>query len=235
MKRIAALMMCAVSLGAAAQIDWDFPYNPDGNNDGYIFSEDLLDLLTVYGQEFNSEELYLSQDSSGLIVFVGDLKAIECLSACRNLNGNWDVMKNKDIVKHYSELALDAILNCDEVQSLGDLVWVQNSYHSSGRPSWETEYAPKLSLMNRHPSPCGGCGTNPPFTSCNQNQSSPSEVGQCWCATQQRPKVEYKVILFDGDDSNMEPLINEAAQEGWRLMPAVNGAGDKATMWRWAE
>ena len=47
MKRLVAMMMCAVSLGATAQIDWDFPYNPDGNNDGYIFSEDLLDLLVL--------------------------------------------------------------------------------------------------------------------------------------------------------------------------------------------
>ena len=55
MKRIVALMMCAVSLGAAAQIT--YPYNPDGNADGSITTYDLQDLLSSYGLSFVPNEL----------------------------------------------------------------------------------------------------------------------------------------------------------------------------------
>ena len=232
MKRLIALMICAVSLGAAAQIDWDFPYNPDGNNDGYIFSEDLLDLLTVYGQEFNSEELYLSQDSSSLIVYVGELIATECISTCLTLDGNWKVVGWKDLYAHYDDLVLDlGLINSSDNFTW---VWVQNGFDLNDQPQ------SALSLRNRNLQFLENDGvlTNiGAFYSVHQptNNFGEGYSYECWCATQQRPKVEYKVILFDGDDSNLEPLINEAAQEGWRLMPAVNGAGDKATMWRWAE
>ena len=66
--RILTFALCLLCFSVSAQIDWDFPYNPDADNDGYIYSEDLLDLLAIYGQEYSSDELYLSQDSSSLIV-----------------------------------------------------------------------------------------------------------------------------------------------------------------------
>ena len=55
MKRLVALMLCAVSLGAAAQIT--YPYNPDGNGDGSITTYDLQDLLSTYGLSFVPNEL----------------------------------------------------------------------------------------------------------------------------------------------------------------------------------
>ena len=42
MKRLVALMICAVSLGAAAQSTITYPYNPDGNADGDIAVDDFL-------------------------------------------------------------------------------------------------------------------------------------------------------------------------------------------------
>ena len=48
-------MMCAMSLGAAAQIT--YPYNPDGNADGSITTYDLQDLLSSYGLSFVPNEL----------------------------------------------------------------------------------------------------------------------------------------------------------------------------------
>ena len=44
MKRLVALMMCAVSLGAAAQSTITYPYNPDGNADAIIGVTDLQDM-----------------------------------------------------------------------------------------------------------------------------------------------------------------------------------------------
>ena len=53
MKRLVALMICAVSFGAAAQ-STNLPYNPDANNDGLIGAFDLTSLLSVYSGNFSN-------------------------------------------------------------------------------------------------------------------------------------------------------------------------------------
>ena len=55
MRRLLALMMCAVGLGATAQIE--YPYNPDGNADSLISVPDIQDFLAVYGTTFVPDEL----------------------------------------------------------------------------------------------------------------------------------------------------------------------------------
>ena len=64
MKRLVALMMCAVSLGAAAQSTITYPYNPDGNADALIGVTDLQDMLSVYGGAFSPSEIQI--DGVGL-------------------------------------------------------------------------------------------------------------------------------------------------------------------------
>ena len=54
MKRLVALMMCAVSFGAAAQIT--YPYNPDEDGNGQIAVGDLQGLLANYGGSFSPKE-----------------------------------------------------------------------------------------------------------------------------------------------------------------------------------
>ena len=51
MKRLVAMMMCAVSLGAAAQVT--YPYNPDEDGNGQIAVGDLQGILATYGNEFS--------------------------------------------------------------------------------------------------------------------------------------------------------------------------------------
>jgi len=61
MKRLVTLMMCAVSLGAAAQIT--YPYNPDGNADGDIAVGDLQDFLVTYGNPFSPSEIMVGDET----------------------------------------------------------------------------------------------------------------------------------------------------------------------------
>ena len=56
------MMMCAVSLGATAQVT--YPYNPDGNADALIGVTDLQDMLSVYGGAFSPSEIQI--DGVGL-------------------------------------------------------------------------------------------------------------------------------------------------------------------------
>ena len=63
MKRLIALMMCAVSLGAAAQSTITYPYNPDGNADSLISAPDIQDFLTVYGNNFVPNEIMVGDST----------------------------------------------------------------------------------------------------------------------------------------------------------------------------
>ena len=56
-------MMCAVSLGAAAQSTVTYPYNPDGNADGDIAVGDLQDFLVTYGNPFSPSEIMVGDSS----------------------------------------------------------------------------------------------------------------------------------------------------------------------------
>ena len=63
MKRLVALMMCAVSLGAAAQSTITYPYNPDGNADALIGVTDLQDMLSTYGGAFLPSEILVGDST----------------------------------------------------------------------------------------------------------------------------------------------------------------------------
>ena len=73
MKRLVALMMCAVSLGAAAQSTITYPYNPDGNADALIGVTDLQDMLSTYGGAFTPSEIQI--DGVGLLQIIQDLQS----------------------------------------------------------------------------------------------------------------------------------------------------------------
>ena len=72
MKRIVALMICAVSLGAAAQSTITYPYNPDGNADALIGVTDLQDMLSTYGGAFSPSDIQI--DGVGLVQIIQDLQ-----------------------------------------------------------------------------------------------------------------------------------------------------------------
>jgi len=70
MKRLIALMMCAVSLGAAAQVT--YPYNPDEDGNGQIAVGDLQGILATYGNAFSPSEIQIN--GVGLLQVIEDLQ-----------------------------------------------------------------------------------------------------------------------------------------------------------------
>ena len=80
-------------------------------------------------------------------------------------------------------------------------------------------------------------GTTPMFLYNFPNPSIQTQYyssAKCYCAAHEMPKVEYKVLSIT-NSSTLESSYNEAADEGWRLLPAAEGASQRTTMWRWAE
>ena len=98
MNRFFTLLLAASCLTAFGQTEYPYPYNPDGNNDGYISLNDLLDLLSVYGSEFNAG--VLATDSISAVYYTGELDYYDCASSCVALHGNWKML-DKDLVGSY--------------------------------------------------------------------------------------------------------------------------------------
>ena len=101
MNRFFTLLLAASCLTAVGQTEYPYPYNPDGNNDGYISLNDLLDLLSVYGSEFNAG--VLATDSVSAIFYTGEMDYWDCASSCVGLKGNWKVLDHH-LIGSYREL-----------------------------------------------------------------------------------------------------------------------------------
>lgn len=62
-----------ITLTASAQLEIDYPYNPDANGDEIIGAEDLLSLLSTFGMEFQLDSIYI--DNLTLEALLADLPA----------------------------------------------------------------------------------------------------------------------------------------------------------------
>ena len=94
MKHLMTLAALFVSSLAMAQIP-TFPWNPDGNGDGLIGSSDLIDLLTVYGQEF--QNAIVSENQESALLYMGEKSWYDCKYSCENLPGRWSLPDAGDI------------------------------------------------------------------------------------------------------------------------------------------
>ena len=63
MNKLFTLLLAAACFTASAQIEVEYPYNPDNQNDGHVGIEDILEILTVYGEEFTPEQLLVEGTS----------------------------------------------------------------------------------------------------------------------------------------------------------------------------
>ena len=95
MKHLMTLVALLVSSLAMAQDypEYPFPYNPDGNADGYIGLTDLLDLLVVYGQEYPGS---FYSDSTRAILDLGVMTYPECNQQAFAAGKSWRVLSQDD-------------------------------------------------------------------------------------------------------------------------------------------
>ena len=221
MKRLVALMMCAVSLGAAAQFP-SLPYNPDENGDMLIGVVDLQALLANYGQEFSSA--VVSEDGESAIVFMGEMGYFECEFACEQLPGFWSVASPQDLVPIYDEL------NVGTTFVEFTFTWIDKS-----------DFEPNSNNL-LYPLYQGGSLPD------NRAIITTQYIGRqrrCYCAASQVPRVEYDIIYaFSGNGSEqacseLQSMVNSKLDDGWMIhgtvQPDVSENSCFQTLWRWAE
>ena len=218
MKRLVALMMCAVSLGAVAQFP-NLPYNPDENGDGLIGVVDLQGLLANYGNEFSGA--VISEDGESAITFMGDMAYPLCDLSCRNLPGMWHMAK-------MTELAL--VWNEVYTTNENTYTWVGNNEKRvfDNDAEFLVFYSNSSSDADYH------------------NLAATQRPGQsyrCYCASRQLPRVEYSYC----QSADIQECATEKVVNGWyplhsngSMLHQWPGSGayyEKTfqAFWRWAE
>ena len=213
MERLVALMMCAVSLGAAAQFP-NLPYNPDENGDGLIGVVDLQGLLSNYGAEFASA--VVSEDGENAIVFMGEMVYPVCAQECKSLPGFWEIPTLEELG-----------LVWDEVHPYeSSSTWLKPRENRADNAATVIDYL--FSSQNG---------------SAEYGRSQVISVDRrCYCAAQQLPRVEYltcKASCAEGYTA-LDECVNEKLAEGWyplqsQRQQAVYNDCFWQSLWRWAE
>jgi len=236
MKRLVALMMCAVSLGAAAQFP-SLPYNPDDNGDGLIGVADLQGLLANYGNEFASA---VSSNGAAMIQ-LGPLSKAECMTACNSLPGNWTIPTSKFLMLHVD--LVHEVLDLDPNQGDGsDYFWAENNGYTDDAGSVDEHrliHGVSDYDMARLQSVSTGGGLTGTRIRLAPNPSEDYYDELCLCAIQEKPHVEY-FLCSTGAPSDLQNCVDEKVLDGWYPMGApqyFNSSGNSwvQALWRWAE
>ena len=233
MKHLMTLMALVVAVTAGAQA---YPWNPDSNSDEFIGFTDILEILTVYGSQFLPENIICNADSTTVIIDQGEMSAPLCLMTCKEMAGNCRVMNLSDAGYIWEDIVNEAMSM--EYYQFG--VWIQTGdnldYLSSALLRQDNGFENGIYIS-----------TSPTVTGMG---FGPNSEQKCYCATHERPKVEYS-YCEGGAPSALTSCIEEKLADGWYPLsgfpnshdkqPSYNVSGNSFTMythasfWRWAE
>lgn len=214
MRLILAFLTFQLVSGASAQITPGFPpYNPDSDFNGIIGTDDLLSLLSIFGEQFDAYNTIVSDDSTFAAVFLGPTTWPECQYSCDTLQGNWSIMDDKSIV-HLGDSLFQNIEESWHAPSSNAFFYTSSSsirYYPSENSSYVNLYHPEVPSWNK----------------------------QCVCVSRSSPSIEYDFVLtHTGEFSSM---VIEKLSQGWNLLGGSTIAAIGYTVyrgqafWRWAD
>jgi hypothetical protein len=100
MKHLLTIISCFAVLSISAQTDYPFPWNPDADLDGWVSTEDLLLLLTVFGTQFEPDT-WETDSISAAVVLDGNHNYFQCQSYCNDIEGNWRMADLDAFGRHF--------------------------------------------------------------------------------------------------------------------------------------
>ena len=222
MKNLLACLAILAAFNVTAQVDgFQLPYNPDSEPDGYIGVGDVLQVLAIFGSQWNASDIYLNDDSTTMVMNVGQASHLECLGVFSQLPGNWRIPSLYD----YS-IIIDEILSTNGTQQS---YWYQNevSMISGTGNGWVITVATTGDYS---------------YASANPNTA----YYNCYCSTHERPKVEYSscttcdnIGASTATALDIQSCTDLKVQEGWYPLGGVTASGNNTCInqvfWRWAD
>ena len=238
MKHLMTLVALLVSTAAVAQIPNYLPYNPDSNSDYFIGLPDLLELLVVYGSEWENGELIVSADSTSAIIYAGALFEHECIYACSALSGNWDVASKKTLFSHGPQLeafyGTEMILLNGSYAPQSSGIWYRNPDDNTANligtrfQGWYDNDGPEYGISTA-PLEGGQVWINGAYFN-----NADRHALDCWCSAEVAPKIEYEIINSAGMTiPEATEAANQLASEGWYLLETDSDG--KTYFWRFAQ
>jgi hypothetical protein len=234
MKHILTLSLCFLALSLSAQTDgWEypFPYNPDGDADGYVTLSDLLDLLALYGNEYPDSFHY---DDSGALLYLGKMHGPDCYNQAQVAEGSWRVLNKKSFYRWFDvitemlqeEFEVDGqylganIILMDHNDDFTSAYLDYRITQSDNMISFFDQEAPNnLSVYSNLYTPSDGISEN-----------------YCYIVTEVRPEIEYYVSF--GSLSQVKEEVNDSLSNGWNLIGGFSNnsfSSCSQAIWRWAE
>ena len=210
MKHLLACLAILAAFNVTAQVDgFQLPYNPDSEPDGYIGVGDVLEVLSIFGSEWNASDIYMSNDNSSMTMYVGEMNYHNCLAACSQLGGDWRLSTFKDFAPILDTLGLET----NQKLWLNDLS-AEKGGSETKRLTWISD--------------SGG------YTIVTTPNGFYYNYG-CYCSTHERPKVEYSICVGYGSGawSDLEECGQLKVAEGWYPLGSNDGASQ--AFWRWAD
>lgn len=218
MRNLFACMAILAAFNVTAQVDgFQLPYNPDSEPDGYIGVADILEVLSIFGSQFSPDDIYTNEANTHVVMNVGSMTYPECEYTCQfTLPGSWRVATMADAGGAWPNIRNDgAWINQDDAEKGLD-------YSQVRRWSWNN----------------AGSNAGQVYGAIDFD-----DIHSCYCATQEWPRVEYLILdpaesSVLNEASEIEPWLNQKAQEGWNPMPTPVGyaaAGQWVYLWRWAD
>lgn len=215
MKQLLTSLLLGLSVLASAQSDgfqYPFPYNPDGNSDGYISLNDMLDLLSVYGQEY-PQSFY--SDTTIAVLNLGKMGAHNCQAQAKQAGSDWRIPRISELAR-FSPAAVNAI-----PQGQSASAWYldrSNILVSSWSFTVATAtYDPNYESITR--------ADSSEAYNVTHNYNSTTYVTQnktCFLVSEIRPEFEFS-YCSSTSGSNFSQCVTTRLNEGWIPMPGGNG------------
>ena len=209
MKQLLTSLLLGLSVLAFAQNDgfqYPFPYNPDGNNDGYISLNDMLDLLSVYGQEYPQS---FATDTSRAVLNLGYMGSYKCLLQAEAAGREWRMMQDTDIPYFMGTAA-----NVIPANNTGSWCW----HTDENRPdffNWYFEESPTGNydyVFNSDSSRAYLVYWS------GYEESNYTDYSLCLIVSEVRPEYEFS-YCNTGSGGDFTSCVTEKLNDGWIPMP----------------
>ena len=184
--------------------EYPFQYNPDGNADGFIGLNDLLDLLSLYGQQY-PESFY--GDSTGAVLFVGPKTPGGCLRASKLAGPKWRIMTAFDahkwdivVANHFS-----VEWNGQGYSNFGYHLMDGDNDFGLGNFLFGTSPSNQLNLFEGGEGYPNGLMNYSNYIP-SSNDSNPVDVSlvQCILVTEVYPQIDYHIVNGTSEEVQSE-------------------------------
>lgn len=227
MKQLLTSLLLGLSVLASAQndgIQYPFPYNPDGNSDGYISLPDMLDLLAVYGQAF-PQSFY--SDTTVAVLNLGRMGGHSCMQQAESAGSDWRIPKQSELPS-FSTATAKTLAN-QSGSSIG--CWFIRDDTKALSTGWTFSRENPNSLDTGSYDYILGSDSTELFR-VNIAQGFPSTYtyltskSTCILVSELRPDFEFSYCNTNSGDE-FEQCVTEKLNDGWVPMPggANNWAG----------